>query len=386
MSMRCTLVSCLILAACGSDSHPAVDPAKDPDASTPDASVEDGVPDYADPALWMCRPGAPNDVCTQSDLTVTEVRRDHTFAEVAYAPAEDPPFDCFYVHPTQGTPSGAGNAPIMPEAPLYALRNQAARFRTLCRMFAPYYRQMNLDTYGAVDDYQTTTYFETASGDVARAFDYYMEHDNGGRPFVLMGHSQGSHILVPFLQQHFDADQPERAQLISALLIGAGGTVAVPPGKLVGGTFAKLPLCSALGERGCVIAYDMRVAGDEGISLPVRDIPDGLDWACVNPAQLVDGDEVLTDTIWSVDVGIPFPAEAKSTPWVAYPEAYTAHCEPEGTLGIAVRPNDPRAPLDPGFIQSGLEAMHLGTSLHQTDYNFAAGDLLKIVAAQAAAK
>jgi hypothetical protein len=94
----------------------------------------------------------------------------------------------------------------------------------------------------------------------------------------------------------------------------------------------------------------------------------------------------LTETIWAADVGIPFPDEATGQPWVAYPEAYTAHCEPEGSLGIAVRKGDPRDITTPELIQFGLSSMNLGTSLHLTDYNFAIGDLLKIVAAQAAAQ
>jgi hypothetical protein len=373
---------CLAIPACGSDAPAGHGNQETPDAAVPD---EDDAPDYADPAMWMCRPGAPDDACTKGDLTATEVRRDGTFATLPAPPAEDPGFDCFYVHPTQAFDPGPGNV-LEPELPLYALRNQGARFVTLCRMFAPYYRQMTLDTYDAVDDYEASQYFDTAYADVSRAFDHYMEHDNQGRPFVLMSHSQGSHVLVPLLKERFDGDQPERAQLVSALMIGSIGRVFVPPGELVGGTFQKLPLCSEPGQRGCVITYDMRVAGDEGVSWPIRPVPGGMQWACVNPALLADGDELLSETFWELDVGIPFPEEAMQTPWVAYPEAYTARCEPEGTLGIAARRPDPRGPLDPGFIQAGLTSMNLGTSLHQTDYNFAMGDLLRIVAAQAAAK
>jgi hypothetical protein len=376
-------VLCLALAACGSDA-PKDDPTDDtPDAAVPDAGLEEGAPDYADPAMWMCRPGAPNDRCTTSDLAVTEVRADGSFEHVEYAPAEDPPFDCFYVHPTQNFDTEPGNAAIDPENPVYALRNQTARFRTLCRMFAPYYRQMTLGTYGSVEDVATTEYFATAYGDVTRAFDHYMEHDNQGRPFVLLGHSQGTHMLVPLLKERFDGDQPERAQLISALMIGPVGRMFVPTGKLVGGTFAKLPLCSEPGQRGCVVSYDSRVLGDEG-SFSSSWLPEGMSWACVNPAQLVDGDELISASIWPVDGGIPFPDEAMSEPYVSYPEAYTAHCEPDGALGIAAHKNDPRNPIDPALIQAGLTAMKQGTSLHVVDYAFNIGDLLRIVAAQAA--
>jgi hypothetical protein len=65
--------------------------------------------------MWMCRPGSATDACTNSDLTAIEVRRDGTFATLPFKPAEDPAFDCFYVHPTQNFDPGPGNAAIDPK-------------------------------------------------------------------------------------------------------------------------------------------------------------------------------------------------------------------------------------------------------------------------------
>ena len=37
-----------------------------------------------------------------------------------------------------------------------------------------------------------------------RAFAYYIEHENKGRPFILVGHSQGTFHLLPLLEQMID--------------------------------------------------------------------------------------------------------------------------------------------------------------------------------------
>ena len=70
--------------------------------------------------------------------------------------------------------------------------------------------------------------FQKAYDDVVEAFEYYMRVHNNGRDFVLIGHSQGSHMLKTLLQDRFDDDESLRAQLVSAVLMGPTGTVQVP--------------------------------------------------------------------------------------------------------------------------------------------------------------
>ena len=56
--------------------------------------------------------------------------------------------------------------------------------------------------------------------DVRDAWNYYLEHDNRGRGFVLVGHSQGSFILQHLIRDEIDG-QPIQSKMVSAILAGA---------------------------------------------------------------------------------------------------------------------------------------------------------------------
>ncbi|MDO4493555.1 MAG: DUF3089 domain-containing protein [Clostridia bacterium] len=62
------------------------------------------------------------------------------------------------------------------------------------RFFSPFYHQASFQAYLAGD--VAAPAFETAYAEVKAAFDYYMAHENNGRPLVLAGFSQGAqHVL-----------------------------------------------------------------------------------------------------------------------------------------------------------------------------------------------
>ena len=61
--------------------------------------------------------------------------------------------------------------------------------------------------------------FELAYSDVLRAFDYYLAHENHGRPFILASHSQGSLHALRLIQERL-AGKPLQKQLVAAYLIG----------------------------------------------------------------------------------------------------------------------------------------------------------------------
>ena len=69
-----------------------------------------------------------------------------------------------------------------------------------------------------------------------------------GRPFVLIGHSQGSLMLQMLIAREIENDPAVAARMKLAII--PGFNVLVPQGKLVGGTFKKTPLCSRPGETG----------------------------------------------------------------------------------------------------------------------------------------
>lgn len=329
---------------------------------------------YSDDDLWLCKPGKAADRCLELDQTITFIYSDLSHAVFEHTPAVDPAFDCFYVYPTRDLREEPGNT-LVPDnedvidAVLQALYNQAARFTEKCAVYAPFYRQMTIGTYEVEEGYRTTEYYEMAYNDVNDAFSQYLK-ESGNRPFVLLGHSQGSQMLLELLEQRFENDAKLRQRLISVLAIGPNGTLDIPKGAISPDSFDNIPLCEHATQTGCIITFYSIVAGDPDRVADSR--------PCVNPTQIGGNPGIMAYDIAWENNGFPFPDDIE-TPWVGQPEFLTANCEADGHLGISTVEGDDRQPYLPLEI---LQAVTDGT-LHIADINFAMGDLLRIVATQA---
>ncbi len=373
--------------ACGSDGGGEASASGTPATSTTAADVPFVNPYvghtsevYADDTHWLCRPDLTDDVCNE-DLTTTEVAPDGTQTVVPFEPAADPAFDCFYVYPTLDYSSEPGNHPFDVPNPLepYTTQFQAARFASLCDLYVPRYRQATIGSYprgGDAGDLFGLAPFATAYADVLDAFETYMATYNDGRPLVLLGHSQGTHHLIRLLQEEFDDSPAMRGQLISALLVGPTGRLRVPPGEVVGGTFDNIPLCTSATETGCAVGFDSYAATEPPEHADPVD--DGTVRACVNPTQLVDGDDRLEAGYFGVSV----PGVETATEVI--PDHYTATCAEtdEGQVYLAIDADPP--PGDTREIDHIAATAEHADSLHTADYNFSLGDLLLLVESQAA--
>ena len=85
---------------------------------------------------------------------------------------------------------------------------------------APYYRQMTFETYEIGVQSSGTEFigaYKIAKADICAAFDYYMEHQNGGRPFIIAGFSQGA-MMTKELLNHMTDEQ--YARLIASYTMG----------------------------------------------------------------------------------------------------------------------------------------------------------------------
>ncbi len=91
-------------------------------------------------------------------------------------------------------------------------------FATRANLFLPYYRQA---TFGGLEGESSKKYSRIALRDVCDAFDYYMNHYNHGRRFILAGYSQGG-LLVKELLKHIDDKTYSR--MIAAYVVGYGVT------------------------------------------------------------------------------------------------------------------------------------------------------------------
>ena len=133
--------------------------------------------------------------------------------------------DVFYVYPTVSAISFADNdsswfADItLPEVREEANGNQ--RFNKMLygeyNFYAPYYRQMIFEAYQQPIPVLDSL-AQIAAKDVNDAFQYYMANYNHGRPFFLMGHSQGSQMLIELLKHGMTEEQ--RKLMVAAYCIG----------------------------------------------------------------------------------------------------------------------------------------------------------------------
>jgi hypothetical protein len=348
---------------------------------------------YDDPGLWLCHPDKPvgEDQCLSADLDVTELLADGTTALVEHTFAADPAFDCFYVYPTVDLRIEPAQTEdfVDIDQELDPLLNQAARFTRMCRMFAPLYHQVTLGTFNSD---QAEVLLDAAYQDVLAAFTSYLDRHAGDRPLVIMGHSQGTFMTTRLIQEVVEPDEALRGRLLAALLIG--GSVSVPDGELVGGSFTGLPLCQAPEELGCVIAY--RTFAADLPPEPGTQGPDiaGNTVACTNPAALGGPATLARGAVFptfshqefvfpSFDFGPDI-----DTQFVMLRDFFALECQTDsdglGFLAASAAPaaDDMRTnPVDfenplfgPGFL-----------GLHVLDYNLAMEDLLALVEAKAAA-
>ncbi len=239
---------------------------------------------------------------------------------------------------------------------------------------------------------------------VAKAFTDYMTKYNKGRPFVLIGHSQGSVMLENLIHLEFDSNPALRSQLVSAIILG--GNVLVPEGQLEGVTFEHEPLCTSATDTGCVIAFSTYLKEPPANSFFGRPgspllgggspPPPGSEVACVNPTILTQNGG--TGTLLPYAPTTPFPGEngggvptpSASTPWVQTNGIYQAQCKHENGatwLQPSFRPSV-TAEAQTSLAEHNEVAEELigpEWGLHLYDVNIALGNLVNTVAIQTAA-
>jgi Protein of unknown function (DUF3089)/CHRD domain len=346
---------------------------------------------YDDAGRWLCHPDLPasSNVCHE-DLDATSVAADGTLTAEPQEPADAPAFDCFYVYPTVqlGT---EGNAPFEGDHAneVYTARAQAARFSSACEVYAPLYRQVTLgaDRGGPIN------FGALAYADVAAAFRSYLEGVDDGRPFLLLGHSQGSSHLRRLVAEQIDNDPALRDRFLSAMLLGT--TVSVPVGGDVGGSFSNVPACRTAGQHGCVVAYASfrdRVPPPENSLFGRSSLP-GNQALCTDPQALSGTDlvsyfDIAHDSPFAPanprlawDPALPDPP-AITTPFVALPGLVSSRCVSDGTFSYLELTNHP----DPGPRADDIPGdLTPEWGMHLVDVDVAQGNLIDIAEAQAAA-
>lgn len=381
-----------------------------PEAEAPPAAAAPATPvatgpapnDYANGANWLCRPGR-QDACAQ-DQSATSIAGNGRLTPVAYTPAADPAFDCFYVYPTVSMDVGGNSDMNAGPEELSVINAQFARFGSVCRTFAPLYRQATLTALrgNIVAPNSIPVDRQLGYNDVLAAWNYYLEHDNNGRGVILIGHSQGSGVLTQLIRNEIDG-KPVQQRLISAMLIGTN--VGVPVGRDVGGAFQNIPACRAPGQTGCVISYVTFRADapppansrfGRVFNFQTMQVDTTQQALCTNPAALAGGSGALNAFLGSgaqlmIDQRTQWTADnpAITTPFVTLPGLLTAECvNANGFSYLAMRTNanlrDARTDTVPGdVVTNGVVQADWG--LHLIDVQAAMGNLLDVARTQGAA-
>lgn len=321
--------------------------------------------------VWLCRPGMPDNPC-EDDVGLTVVQPDGRTRTGSYAPARSPRFDCFYVYPTVSR-APTTNAPkrVTPEL-VYVARAQAVPFQSVCRLYAPVYRQITSAglAAGAFTDPAARA---LAQRDVVSAFHDYLNRFNQGRPFLLLGHSQGAIALTQLVQEEIDGNRDLRRRMVSAMLIGGG--VWLAPGSRTRGTFQNVPPCRRPDQARCVVAYNTYAGPPPADGLFGRDV-DGRRTVCVNPARPAGGSARLSPVV-------PRPSSAGAQDVVGYAEFVRS-------VDGRCRSNGSHTWLDVSEVPGSLlpeEVWQAGSSgswgLHRLDVTLGLGDLVDLARRQA---
>lgn len=287
-------------------------------------------PDYVEPSSWAARPG--------QDSPALRVPQGEASA------ATGAPVDVFFVYPTTFRSRETWNADVADAetnhwTDISVIARQASVFNACCRIFAPRYRQASLAAFASPADGQKA--YNLAFGDILRAFDHYLAHDNGGRPFILAGHSQGALMIKRLLTERLQGT-PAANRLVAAYIIGIGITQGDFTHELAG--YAP---CRSGEDTGCVLAWNSFLTGsdpsdyrkrvEDGYAALHDDASGGI--LCQNPITIGEAGRTATRGA--------LPGEARDgTLQALVPDSVSARCEkgilivdPQARLGLAPLPD-----------------------------------------------
>lgn len=216
-------------------------------------------PDYSSPLAWSALPDREDN----ADAIPLREWNDEQ---------ENSPVDVFFIHPTAYVGKRGQNQwnahlqdqKLNKRVDTYPVKYQASIFNSAGKVYAPRYRQGHLNCFYTHKKEDAQLALQLAYNDVSKAFRYYLDHFNSGRPFILAAHSQGSMHAVRLLNEMIDGT-PLQQKLVVAYLVGW----PVPKDQ-----FINIKPCLTAEETGCFCSWRTVREGyiPEHLHLPEKNI------------------------------------------------------------------------------------------------------------------
>ncbi len=201
-----------------------------------DNEMHPTAPDYSLSESWSALPFREDvaDILPKDEVWINDSLKD---------------VDVFYVHPTIYQKGPLWNADLNMQkinrrVDKYPVRLQASVFNASCRVYAPRYRQAVVKVFYN-ESFDGEKALDLAYSDVKRAFEHFLTHHNNGRPFIIAGHSQGTHHTRRLLREMIDTTEL-RNRMVVAYVIGF---------TLVDTLYQNLKICSEPEQTGCYVTW-----------------------------------------------------------------------------------------------------------------------------------
>ncbi len=157
--------------------------------------------------------------------------------------------DVFYIYPTVYMSGKTWNADLSNEKLNKKIDNkpvryQASVFNASARVYAPRYRQSAIKAFFTLQG-EGKKSLAFAYEDVKRAFQYYLDHYNHGRPVIIASHSQGTYHARSLLAEFFDGTKLNN-QLVCAYAVGYAIDDTM---------YQKLKPCENKSQTGCYVTW-----------------------------------------------------------------------------------------------------------------------------------
>ena len=234
-------------------------------------------PDYSLPINWAALPNKED----PSDLVPNGI---------SASPQGRYPVDVFFIHATGFLTSSSWTSPMdqdsgTEENTEFMMANMASAYNGCCNVYAPRYREANFFVYMG-DSRRRSQVLDFAYQDVRRAFDHFIRFENKGRPFILAGHSQGTHHAMKLLKEIIDpSDLKDR--MVAAYTIGA---TIIPLSPDWFGTMKNIKPCESANDLHCVVHWDTMPEG-------AKPMQRGEQSLCTNPLTWEVNEELASHTL-----------------------------------------------------------------------------------------